>query len=352
MKSTKRHPFYVLATAFLFLPLCALAQHSEPEHLSLNLNAPLEGATPAVNINADLAHKPNYTLNSWFAVGHFESEGHKLNYLVHLFVLSIKGFTVAVDSTASITDETTGLYRVEHSFHTFLRASADQEKLFVKTPKSSISGTLDEMHIQSKLENASIDLTLKAIGHPLYNKGTANFDLLGMDVFQYSIPTLATTGTLTLDGHQFPISGVSWFDRQWQNQKLGPPNGRWTWMDLNLSNDMRISLWDADNLKGKADAWVTVIDKNGKHIIAKLTPLKQDASDYWHSDESGYSYPTKWRVQVPELEIDLVVNAKPQAQEVNGTSARYEGASSISGTVKGEKVKGNCYVEMVGDWAP
>lgn len=48
--------------------------------------------------------------------------------------------------------------------------------------------------------------------------------------------------------------------------------------------------------------------------------------------------------------MQLEVIARPHEQEVRGLHARYEGASSVSGTVRGEKVSGYCYVEMVGDW--
>lgn len=318
--------------------------------LTKNLATTPMGAEPALDIAADLAHKRGYTLNSWFVIGHFESKGHTLNYLVHLFALSIGGITVGVDSAASITDETTGWYGVRHGFHPIFRSYARSDQLLVKTPHSSLSGTLDEMHVRAQIKGASIDVTLKAVGHPLYNKGTGRFDMLGMDVFQYSIPTLETMGCLTIDGRQFPVSGMSWFDRQWQSQPLGPPRGRWTWMDLNLSNGWRISLWDAAGVDGKSQAWVTVVGEGGKHTVADLVALAEDACDYWLSPQSGARFPSRWRVRVPALDMQLEVIAKPRAQEVRGLHARYEGASSISGCVRGEKVDGYCYVEMVGDW--
>lgn len=318
--------------------------------LTENLTTNPVGAVPALDIVAGLAHKRGYTLNSWFVIGHFESEGHTLNYLVHLFALSIGGITVGVDSAASITDETTGWYGVQHGFHPFFRANVRSDRLLVKTPHSSLSGTLDELHVRAQIKGASIDVTLKAVGHPLYNKGTGRFDMLGMDVFQYSIPTMETTGRLTIDGREFPASGVSWFDRQWQKQPLGPPRGRWTWMDLNLSNGWRISLWDATGVDGKSNAWVTVLDQSGKHVVADLAPLIDDACDYWLSPQSGARFPTRWQVLVPALDMQLAVVARPREQEVRGLHARYEGASSVSGTVGGERVSGYCYVEMVGDW--
>ena len=319
-------------------------------HLTNSLATTPVGAVPALDIIADLPHKRDYTFNSWYVVGHFESGGRTLNYLVHLISLSIRGITVGVDSVVSITDETTGWYGVQHSFHPIFRANARTDRLLVKAPSSSLSGTLDELHARARIKGASIDVTLKAVGHPLYNRGTGRFGLLGMDIFQYSIPTMEATGSLTIDGREFPVSGVSWFDRQWQKQPLGPPRGRWTWMDLNLSNGWRISLWDATGPDGKSEAWVTVIDESGKHVVADLVPLSEDACEYWLSPQSGSRFPTQWRVRVHALDTQLEVTAKPREQEVMGLQARYEGASSVRGTVRGEKVSGYCYVEMVGDW--
>lgn len=318
--------------------------------LTRNLAIVPAGAAPALDIVADLAHKRGYTCNSWYVIGHFESGGHTLNYLVHLVALSISGITLGVESAASITDETTGWYGVQHRFYPTFRATACSDRLLVKTPHSSLSGTLDELHVRAQIKGASIDVTLRAVGHPLYNKSTGRFDMLGMDVFQYSIPTLETSGVLTIEGREFPVSGMSWFDRQWQNQPLGPPRGKWTWMDINLSNGWRISLWDATGVDGKSVAWMTLVDESGKHVVAYLTPLAEDACDYWLSPQSGARFPTRWWVRVPALDMQLEVIAKPREQEVRGFQARYEGASSVSGTVRGQKVSGHCYVEMVGDW--
>jgi len=318
--------------------------------LTANLMTTPEGAVPAVGVLVDLAHKPGYTINSWFAIGHFESKGHTLNYLVHMMAFSIKGVVIAVDGAASVTDETTGWYGVQDKLYPIFRANIRSDRLLIKAPNSSMEGTLDNLRVRAEIKGASIDVTLKAVGHPLYNKGTGRFDMLGMDVHQYSIPTMETTGRLIIDGREFPASGVSWFDRQWQKQSLGPPSGKWTWMDINLSNGWRISLWNAVGLDGKLDAWVTLVEENGAHVVADLVPLVEDASDYWLSPQTGSRFPTRWLVKVPALDMELEVASKPREQEVKGLLARYEGASSVIGTVRGEKVSGYCYVEMVGDW--
>ncbi len=318
--------------------------------LTDNLRVPPAGAAPALDIAADLPHKPGFTLNSWFVTGHFEAGGHTLNYLVHLFALSIGGVVVGVDTAASVTDQTTGWYGVRHGFHPRFRARVGADRLLVRTPHCLLSGTLDEMKVQAQIKGARIDVGLKAVGHPLYNRGTGRFDMLGMDVFQYSIPTLETSGRLTIDGRVFKASGLSWFDRQWQRQPLGPPRGRWTWMGIHLSNGWRVSLWEARSPAGASDAWVTVVDERGRHAVAALAPLGEGAGDYWLSPRSGARFPTRWRVEVGALGMLLDVVAQPREQEVGGLHARYEGASAVSGSVRGAQVHGHCYVEMVGDW--
>lgn len=314
------------------------------------LGAPPAGAAPAVDVVADLAHKRGYTFNSWYVVGHLTSDERRFDCLVHLIAVCVGGITVGVDSAASITEGATGWYGVQHGFHPVLRARACTDRLLVTTPYSRISGTLEAMAVHAGIRGGSIDLRLRAIGHPLYNKGTGRFDMLGMEIFQYSIPRLETTGRLTIGERHYPVSGICWFDRQWQKQKLGPPQGRWTWMDLNLSNGWQISLWDAVGRDGRSDAWVTVIDREGLHRVADLVSLAEHACDYWISPQSGARFPTCWRVLVPSLDLDLTVTARPRAQEVLALQARYEGASDVSGTVGGVPVSGYSYVEMVGDW--
>jgi predicted secreted hydrolase len=80
------------------------------------------------------------------------------------------------------------------------------------------------------------------------------------------------------------------------------------------------------------------------------SPLIEDAGGYWLSPYSGCRFPTRWRVFVHALDMQLEVIAEPREQEVSGLHSRYERTSSTSGTVRGEKVSGDCYVEMVGDW--
>jgi predicted secreted hydrolase len=318
------------------------------DRLTANLGRAPKGAEPAVDVVADLPFKKNFNINSWFAIGHFEVEGHTLNYLVHLMAGRIGGVTLGVYGGISVTDETTGWFAGQDVLYPSFRGTLRSDRFCVKAPNCSMEGDLDQLRIRAEMRDVSIDVTLAAVGQPLYNKGTGVFDMLGMRVHQYSLPTMATHGRLTVDGRPYAVEGTSWFDRQWQKQPVRLP-GKWTWMDLNLDNGWRISLWDAVDKRGTSTAWVTAVDSSGAHTVVDLVPLREDADEYWLSP-GGNRFPTRWRVRIPSLDADLVVVPAPREQEVRGLLARYEGASSVVGHFGSEAVKGYCYVEMVGDW--
>jgi predicted secreted hydrolase len=191
----------------------------------------------------------------------------------------------------------------------------------------------------------------------LYNGGTGLFPMLGMDVHQYSLPTLETSGTVTIEDRAYRISdGTSWFDRQWQNLAPSPEgkplNGKWAWMDLNLDNGDRISLWSADDPSGDNNSWVTILHPGGGQTVTAIEPLSAGESDHWFSPASGKRYPTHWTVKIPAFDAELEVTPHPRAQELvpNQALAYYEAASSVHGTYLGKETTGYCYVELVGQW--
>jgi predicted secreted hydrolase len=304
-----------------------------------------------VDVINDLPHKPRYTINSWFAIGHLDSGSGTISYLVHILAISIKGVTIGLDSVLSVTHEGESIYKVHNNLFSGFRANASKDRFEINTPTALMSGTLDNLSIRANAKDLAIDLNMSARGYPLYNKRSARFELLGMEVFQYSIPTLNTIGKIIVGDKEHSVSGVSWFDRQWQNQRLGPPKGRWVWMDLNLSNGWHLSLWAAEDENGRSESWATLLDVDGGHRVVSVSSLFKNSFDLWQSPQSGFTYPTRWLVKIEELEMAVEVFASPKEQEVVGVmSARFEGACRIEGKISNVPVNGRCYVEMVGDW--
>ena len=327
--------------------------NTNKESLINNLKRNPNGVGTFLDCEKDLLWKKEYNVNSWFVIGHAESENHTLNFLFHLMLLDFEGQQPVMESVVSITDETTGWYYGDDIFVPVSDIEISEESLNIKMPNGQMSGNLEKMLFKAEIPNGSVDIVAKPVGLPIYNSGTGYFPLLDMKVHQYSIPTMETSGSITIEGHTYEINCTSWFDRQWQNQVSGI-NGHWTWMDLNLDNGDKLSLWNVvDDATNIETAWATVLHEDGTQSVVTVEPLKNGESEYWTSEKSNQKYPTQWIVKIPEYDACLKVISSPKEQEIVSampTLNKYEGASKVSGTYRGKEVKGYCYVELVGYW--
>ena len=318
-----------------------------------NLKNNHQGVGTFLELEKDLLWKKEYNINSWFIIGHAESENHTLNFLFHLMLMNNEGQPPVMQSVVSITDETTGWYYGDDIVLPVSDIEISEDNLNIKLPNGSMSGNLENMTFKAQIPNGSIDVIAKPVGFPIYNAGTGYFPLLDMKVHQYSIPTLETIGSITIEGRTYEINGTSWFDRQWQNQGK-EIIGHWTWMDLNLDNGDRLSLWDVvDDATNIETAWATVLHLDGTQSVVAVEPFRKGESNYWTSEKSKQTYPTHWVVKIPEYDACLEVTPAPAEQEIVSVVPplnKYEAASKVKGTYKGKEVNGYCYVELVGYW--
>lgn len=329
------------------------------ENLKKNIGG---GLIPSVNPINDIFFKEEYAVNSWFAIGHFETSGEKLNYLFHLMIMNRPNQLPVINSNLSITNETTGWYYADDKIYPLEIAEIKEtgegeEKTFsIKVPNGHLSGNLDEMYLEAQMPHGEIKCKLKSYGSILLNGGSGNFPtMIGENFNQYSIPNLFTTGSIRLDDKIYNIEGKTWFDRQWQNEGSNfGARWNWSWMDINLDNGDTISLWDMRDITNKKNyAWATVLHVDGTQTVATMEPLVEKATEYWKSSKSGQNYPTKWIVTIPSLDAILEVTSVIKEQEIISEIPflnKYEGASTVNGVYRGKNTKGYCYVELLGEW--
>ena len=316
--------------------------------------SPPAGVGPLLDAVGDLPIKADYDVNSWFITGHFTAEGHTISCLYHVMVMPTPDGGRVIQSVASITDETTGWYSSGDIVLPYGGEGETADGIDYRLPNGSMHITPDAIHATATLENGSLDLQLVPISPTIYNGGTGVFPLLGMTIHEYSVPVMKTTGTITMDGKTYQVDGNGWFDRQWQdNGPAGSPDTTWSWMGLRLDNGDSISLWSSyDAAIGKDRAWATVLHEDGSQTVAAVEP-SLGATDEWTSEESGNTYPTRWSVSIPSLDMQFKVDPAPRKQEIVSVApflTKYEGASTVTGTSGGKPIKGFGYVELVGVW--
>jgi len=70
--------------------------------------------------------------------------------------------------------------------------------------------------------------------------------------------------------------------------------------------------------------------------------------DHWTSDATGVRYPVRWRVAIPELQLELTTEPWLGNQEFVHSFRYWEGAVRTSGKIQDMPVQGGGYVELAG----
>lgn len=322
------------------------------------------GIPKFVDHEKDLCLHLGFHTDSNFVVTNMKGEdGREINFMIHQMVVNPnkdpKQYPVML-SIVSFTDRTNKFYTHKETAYPAGKFTISTERLDIKTPTSSLSGTLDEMTLAGYLpENkGKVQVTLERNGPVLDNCATSSFPFLNNEVtcFQYSIPYLKAKGTLNIDGENIQISGEAWLDRQWNDMSpdFFTKRVKWKWMDLNLNNGYKISVWDVSVDGKNENAWATVLSPEGAHTVVDITPLAKGESDIWTSPVTRQKYPTKYVVSIPALDSKFnvkVYDGMPE-QEIISPSGddKYEAACTFTGTFMGKKVSGFNYVELVGNF--
>lgn len=167
--------------------------------------------------------------------------------------------------------------------------------------------------------------------------------------YYYSLPQLATSGSLQIKGQNFDVSGKAWLDHEWSEEILHPDATGWDWIGMNLDDGSALTafrlrdkagntLWDGGSFRSaKGD----VYPFSKGEVIFK--PVRR-----WKSPLSQASYPVEWLVRTP---ADIyTVRAVIDNQELDSrqsTGAIYwEGLSELIDS-NGKRV-GRGYLEMTG----
>lgn len=303
---------------------------------------------------ADLAAQPPGADDTWFdsifIAGQVTGGDHGFGILVHLLTQPASGsHRLAV----VVTDTTTGAIES----HSVMLAAGDftwsREKLWIVAPGLTWSGDASCQKVTFTTDWGAIDIALEAEGPALFYGGLGSFELLGTTQFQFALPQMRTTGTLTFQGKSMLVTGETWLDRQWG----GLPDlriNRWSWMNLAMPNGDKIAIWNARTAEGTGpeDSWATILRPDGTHEVVPVTPLADTAARFHESSENNFAFPTRWTVTIASRDTSLEVVTTSVDQEIPGLGTSiYEGAATFSGRYLGQDVVGRTYVEQLGNWS-
>ena len=178
----------------------------------------------------------------------------------------------------------------------------------------------------------------------------------GQASYYASLTDLETRGGIRVEpaGGVIPVEGVSWFDQEFGSNQLAEEQAGWDWFSLHLSDGRDLMLYVLRRKDGTVEpaSSGTLVERNGRARHIRLGRVVIDLLEYWKSPRNEAEYPSRWRVRVPDAEIDLTLTPLVADQEITTEGSTgvvyWEGAVSGSGRSKEAAVTCQGYVEMTG----
>jgi len=257
----------------------------------------------------------------------------KIVYFSHSLVSDIKSkkFYSAVDHVSLVSKD-----------------SFTKPLLFVEyaTPKDYVEVIEEPKKFDYHLKTENLDLVLSSVKKPLLEEGKGYVHLKSTGSYYYSLTNLETKGVIKIKGKEIKVKGKSWMDHQWANTVFNPKI-KWTWFSIQLDNKVEVVCFEFDDGKNKTYlATISYADNKQKSVRdVELIPLKSS----WTSPVTKTKYQLGWQIKIPSLKLDVKVEPLLKKQEmIFGKINYWEGGLKVKGTLKGRKVSGQGFLELMG----
>ena len=247
-----------------------------------------------------------------------------------------------------------------YSFERFARgagglAGAEVEPFRVWLEDWSAEGEpgLPPVRLRAAEGGVGIDLRLAA-GKPPVLQGDRGLSRKGQEPgnasFYYSLTRLPTSGTVTLDGDTFQVTGLSWMDREWSTSVLDEGVVGWDWFSLQLDDGRDLMAYQLRRADGTADPLSagSLVEADGSSTSLVWGDYQIEPLATWRSPRGGRTYPARWRLTLPARQIELEIEPLLADQELSHSFVYWEGAVRFRGRAAGQPVAGRGYVELTG----
>ncbi|MEQ9617597.1 MAG: lipocalin-like domain-containing protein [Deltaproteobacteria bacterium] len=245
----------------------------------------------------------------------------------------------------------------EEEFHSYERwgrgsmglagAAAGPFKVWVG--EWSVKKTGDLYELAANAESVSIDLKLNPL-KPVVLQGDEGLSQKskepGNASYYFSQTRLETSGTVSVEGGEYEVRGLSWLDREWSTSALGPEQEGWDWFSLQFDDGRELMLYRL-RLKGggmDASSSGTLVSEDGSVVPLSADEFEIEVLDRWKSPDTGIVYPSGWLIKIPGLGMEFAVTPYQAGQELLLSFVYWEGAVGVSGG----GLEGSGYVELTG----
>lgn len=307
----------------------------------------------------------------WYFTGNLQTEkGRRFGYQFTLFRSQLRPESIFSESTFASNAIFMGHFTItdvkRKRFHYFERFARENRKnAYVKNSPfiSYLDGwtvyeddndfaRLENLRLRAAENDIEIDLNMKII-KPFILQGEDGLSKKsrkdGNSSYYYSATRMDSSGYIRTGREEFKVSGLSWMDREWSTSALSKEQEGWDWFSLHLSDGIDLMFYNLRLKSGESDPLSkgVVVYKNGEKFKFTLDDADFKVLDKWKSPEGGI-YPAKWRLNIKSIGLDLEIEPYVKDQELDFFIRYWEGAVSVSGLYKEEKISGSGYVELTG----
>ena len=195
-------------------------------------------------------------------------------------------------------------------------------------------------------------------GRPAIAQGTDGVFQKGVLAFNashlYSVTRMPTRGALTLNGQRIEVTGASRMDHEFGGSFLEEGQRGWDWFTIELEDGTDLMIYQLRLADGTRDDYsiATMVRTDGTRESLRSEDFQLEPLANWTSPASGGTYPTRWRVKIPEKRIEIELSASIENQEIRAAQSLgvtyWRGRIDVMGTRNGKAIKGCGALEMTG----
>jgi predicted secreted hydrolase len=372
--------FLLLAGMLAVAAMAALSQRERPQGpaqvLGLAAAADVAGFARAsgpipLRFPADSGPHHDYQTEWWYYTGNLATaDGRHFGYQFTIFRRAVLPPTERVTRASgwaaeqiymghfALTDVAGGRFR---AFERFARgaaglagAQAEPYQVWLEDwQAAAIPGRPGVTRVQARAGDVGIDLTLTDAKGPVL-QGDRGYSQKGPHPgnasYYYSLTRLISEGEVRVGDSTFVVTGLSWKDHEYSTSALAADQVGWDWFALHLDDGAEVKVFHLRRDDGSIDPFSagSFVDAQGQVTRLRRDDFQIEALDAWRSPRTQAEYPSRWRLTIPTLGLQLELEPWLADQELNVSYAYWEGAVRVSGASGGQAVTGNGYVELTG----
>lgn len=262
-----------------------------------------------------------------------------------------RGYTSAPSVSISGGGGTGATAKAVHSYVTMDAAWGDPTKGMAVVALLSDEASDTEIYFDLMLSQQGPPFIVWGIG-VLPGPSPASGTHLQTNNYYYSLPRLAASGSITIGGEKFAVTGLTWMDHQYGHFGSAANPVKWILQDAQLDNGWTLSNFavivdSLPKLGQETASLVTLQDPTGAMYLQPscLTPVGRT----WTSPASGITYFMQFEIKIPAFAATLNISTLVDPQEfppAGPVGAIYEGVAAATGTFAGKPVSGTAWNEQ------